>query len=59
MKVSHSALPRGPVSHLGGVHNAAVMPMQAGQGDPAHAGGAPGPNDIASQLAAIQPIKAQ
>ncbi len=54
MKVQHSALPRGPVSHLGGVHNTAIMPMQAGTAKPP-----PGDSDIASQLAAIQSMKAQ
>jgi len=53
MKVSHSALPRGPVSHLGGVHNPSVA---QGQGPAAHGdmpNPAVAPSDIASQLAAI------
>lgn len=58
MKVHHSALPRGPVSHLGGVHNAPQTPMQGPvMGQPTAA--KPDQSDIASQLAAIQSMKAQ
>lgn len=58
MKIKHSALPRGPVSHLGGVHNAPVAPQQGPLGVPS-APAKPDQSDIAAQLAAIQSMKAQ
>lgn len=54
MKVTHTSVPRGPVSRLGGVHNTNVAPTQPQQGT-----AQPKPDDIAAQLAAITSMKAQ
>lgn len=64
MKVHHTAAPRGPVSHLGGVHNpnaTSTQPQAGTLGKPGGVqdGSTTATDNIASQLAAITSMKAQ